>query len=82
MREALEALPWVRKATVDYQKKQATLTVEKGRYNLQEAVDALKKAGFGGPARELTKANEAVGQSFPQVSFHLTGMKKAKSGAT
>ena len=82
MREALETLPWVRKATVDYPKKQATLTVDIGRYNRKEAIGALKKAGFGGPALEATKANEAVGQSFPQVSFHLTGMKKAKSGAT
>ena len=82
MREALEALPWVRKVTVDYGKKQATLTVEEGRYDPQEAIAALKKSGFGGKAADTSESHKDARESFPEVSFHVIGLKKARSGAT
>ena len=82
MREALGSLPWVRKATVDYGKKQATLTVEEGRYDPREAFAALKKAGFGGEALETSEGHKDARESFPEVSFHVIGLKKARSGAT
>ncbi len=80
MQKALESLPWVRKATVDYEKKQATLTVDMGRYQAEEAFAALKEAGFGGKALEKKPAADFA--KFPSVSFHVGGMMKAKSGAT
>ena len=52
MQQALESLPWVRKATVDFKKKQATLTVEEDRYNPKAVFAALKKAGFFGKPLE------------------------------
>ncbi|MEX2121657.1 MAG: heavy-metal-associated domain-containing protein [Pirellulales bacterium] len=48
MREALESLPWVRKAEVDLSKEQAVVTVVSDQYDEQALLDALKKAGYGG----------------------------------
>ena len=80
MQKALETLPWVRKATVDFKKKQATLVVERGKYKAKEALVALKKAGFGGKEVEKQPAADVAG--FPSVSFRVGRMLKTKSGAT
>ena len=68
--------------TVDSGKKQATLTVEKGRGDPQEAIAALKKVGFGGKAADISESHDDARESFPEVSFHVIGLKKARSGAT
>jgi hypothetical protein len=80
VQKALESLPWVRKATVDYDKKQATLIVENGKYNAEEAFATLKLADFGAEAPERKQATDFA--EFPSISFHVVGMMKAKSGAT
>ena len=46
--EALATLPWVKKVQVDFDRKQATLTVEIGRFDESAIIRALEKAGFGG----------------------------------
>ena len=83
MRRALESLPWVRKATVDFQKKQATITAVSSRYDEAALLKALKGAGFRGtvvkPDGGEPELKPAVGT---QVAFHVTGMQKTKSGAT
>ncbi len=83
MRRALESLPWVRKATVDYRKKQASITAVSSRYDEAALVKALKDAGFGGT---VVKPKDGQSKQKPtadtQIAFHVTGMKKTKSGAT
>lgn len=83
MRRALESLPWVRKATIDYEQKQATITAVSKRYDEAALIKALKDAGFGGkvvkPKGGEPKQKPATGT---QVAFHVTGMMKTKSGAT
>ncbi len=83
MRRALESLPWVRKATVSYEKKQASITAAASRYDEAALVKALGDAGFGGT---VAKSDEGEPQARPpagsQVAFHVTGMRKARSGAT
>ena len=83
MRRALESLPWVRKATVDFQKKQASITAVSSRYDETALLKALKGAGFGG---KVVKPKDGEPEQKPtsgtQVAFHVTGMMKTKSGAT
>ena len=78
MEKALQSLPWVRKATVDFKKQQVTLVVEKGKYKEAEAFAALKNAGFDGKPSESPES----ASTFPQTSFRVGGMKKTKSGVT
>ena len=69
MREALEALPWVRRAEVDYPRKQASVIVEKDRLDPPALEAALEKAGFGGsvmdekeaPAKKETSSADTPG---------------------
>ena len=83
MRNALEALPWVRKAAVDYAAQSATVTVERKLYVPQELIESLQKAGFGGKIQEEKKqAKKKAVTAQPRVTFHVIGMKKTKSGAT
>ena len=42
------SLPWVRQAQVDFDKKQAVVTVEVEKYDEQALLKALEEAGFGG----------------------------------
>lgn len=83
MRRALESLPWVRKATVNYEKKQASVTALADRIDEAALVKALRDAGFGGtvpkPDEGKPKARQPEGSL---VAVHVTGMKKTKSGAT
>ena len=88
MRKALDSLPWAEKTTVDYPSKQATVTVESKSYDEKALLKALKDAGFGGTVVAADK--EKKGDDEPaakpvegaRVAFHVTGMKKTKSGAT
>lgn len=83
MRKALESLPWVRKAEIRYDKKQATVTVEAEHYKPEALVKVLVAAGFGGKVAVPTE--DAKKAKFPpglRVTFHVMGMKKTKSGAT
>ena len=87
MRRALESLPWARKATVDYASKQATVTVESKSYDEKALLKALEDAGFGGSVASGgdKKGDEEPAAKPPEgarVAFHVTGMKKTKSGAT
>jgi hypothetical protein len=89
VRKALESLPCVRKATVDYVNKQATATVVSGSYDEKALLEALNEAGFGGSVT-ATDSNTKAGEDEPaasppegaRVAFHVRGMKKTKSGAT
>ncbi|TDJ68339.1 MAG: copper chaperone [Planctomycetota bacterium] len=82
MREALESLPWARKAEIDFETKQATVTVESKLYEAEALIKALKEAGYGGKVVD-TGGNEKPAAAAPsRVTFHVTGMKKTKSGAT
>ncbi len=76
-------MPWVRKATVNFQKKQATITAVSSQYDEKALVKALKDAGFGGTVVK-PKDGEPIQKSAAgtQVAFHVTGMQKTKSGAT
>lgn len=80
VRNALQALPWVRKAEIDYDKKLARVTVETKSYQPSALVAALKAAGFGG--KPIVKDKAKAGLAGPRVTFHVKGMKKTKSGAT
>ncbi len=88
MRKALESLPWVRKATIDFANKQATATVVSKSYDEKMLLKALKDAGFGGSVEtssEKTARDEepvAKTQEGARVAFRVSGMKKTKSGAT
>lgn len=42
------SLPWVREAKVDFDKKQAVVTVEVEKYDEAALLKALKEARFGG----------------------------------
>ena len=83
MRKALESLPWVRKAEIHFDEKQAIVTVVSEHYKLDALVEALGAAGFGGqlaaPSEDKKKAKPPAGL---RVTFHVIGMKKTKSGAT
>ncbi len=46
MRKALESLPWVRKAEIHFDKKQAVVTVGSKHYKPEALVKALEAAGF------------------------------------
>ena len=88
MQEALESLLWVRKAEIHFDERQALVTVEAARYVAADLVAALEKAGFGGKVvsdagdeqRGERKKQAAV--ALERIAFHVTGMKKTKSGAT
>ena len=83
MRKALESLPWVRKAEIHFNKKQAVVTVDSKHYEPEALVKALEAARFGGklaaPSEDTKKAKSPAGL---RVTFHVVGMKKTKSGAT
>lgn len=80
MRDALEALPWVRKAEVIFGEKLARVTVEKKRFKPKALIQALEGAGFGGKLVEKPKSKARSTDSL--VTFNVIGMKKTKSGAT
>ena len=81
MQKALQALPCVRKAEVDFENKLARVTVDKKSYKPQALVDAVKGAGFGAKLIGKSDSDKAV-KTDPLVTFHVIGMKKTKSGAT
>jgi copper chaperone CopZ len=92
VRRALESLPWVRKASVDFEHKQATATVVSEDYDEASLLKALKDAGYGGkvvkpvvkPAVKPAKKDKPMAKA-PKgelVAFRVSGMKKTKSGAT
>ncbi len=56
MQSALAALPGVRHVQIDFEKKQALVTVAKA-LDSQEFVDALEEAGFGGSVESVRDAN-------------------------
>lgn len=78
MREALEALPWVRKAEISFLKKQAIVVVESGEYNPSKLIEAIKSSGFEGKIVGV----ESNANKRQIVALIVRGMKKAKSGAT
>ena len=81
MRRALESLPWARNATVDFAKKQASVTVDVEEFEPEALIAALEGAGFGGAlVDEEDTPNEAV--ALARVTFQVSGMMKTKSGAT
>ena len=73
MRQALEALPWVRRVEVDFERKQATVTAVKDKLDTAALEAALEKAGFGGkvvprdepPERKRSSAGKKGGTSEP-----------------
>jgi len=79
VQRALETLPWVRKATVDFSKKQVTVIVESKSFDAAALVNALQKAEFGG---EILGADKKPGPTLPSVTLQVIGMKKTASGAT
>ncbi len=81
VQQALQALPWVRKAEIDFDNKLARVTVEKKSFEPQALVDAVTGAGFGAKLIEKNGSDKAV-KVDPLVTFHVIGMKKTKSGAT
>ena len=52
MRKALEALPWVRSAKVDFASRSVAVVVEKEKLKTDELIAALKGAGFGGALKK------------------------------
>ena len=48
MRKALTTLPWVRHVQIDYDRKQAIVTVLADKYDGDALVKALEKGGFAG----------------------------------
>ena len=87
MREALDSLPWARNAEIQFEKQQATVTVDTEEYEPEALIQALEAAGFGGKPALDDEAPEADQEELGtpedvQVSFRVMGMKKAKSGAT
>ena len=77
-------MPWVRKVSIDFVKKQATLTVVSKSYDEEALLQALRDAGFGGsvaqvPSKDKESAKVSGGA---QVAFRVSGMLKTKSGAT
>ena len=48
MQKALESVPGVRQAKYDYDAKEATILVEKGKLDSEAIAQSLKDAGFGG----------------------------------
>jgi copper chaperone CopZ len=80
VRDALQALPWVRKAEIDFDNKLARVTVVTKSYDADALVAALKAVGFGG--KPTTKVENKADKTGPLVTFHVKGMKKTKSGAT
>lgn len=83
MLKALKSLPWVRKASVDYGKKQATVTVLSQRYDEAALLKTLVDAGFRGSVAEAPDDEQK--QAAPageRVAFQVSGMKKTRSGAT
>jgi copper chaperone CopZ len=55
VRKALEALPWVRKVEVNFDKKQALVTADTKKYDEADLLKALEKAGFGGKVEKPDK---------------------------
>jgi copper chaperone CopZ len=51
VRTALESVPGVRKAEVDFAKKEATVTVEKKALNTAAMIQALEKIGYQGSVK-------------------------------
>ena len=83
MLKVLESLPWVRKAEIDFEKKQATVIVETKLFKPEELTRVLVDAGFGGTvAKDIAKVEKAKTPPGLRVTFRVSGMKKAKSGAT
>jgi len=85
VRTALESLPWVRKAIVDYAKKQASVTVLSNGFDPLALEKVLTDAGFGGAVAKPNvekKKKKTQPPTGSRVAFHVTGMKKTKSGAT
>ena len=86
MRQALESLPWARKAEINFEKKQATVTVDSKLYEPESLIKALEDAGFGGKVVEAgdkkKKEKAAAAPAAPRVTFQVSGMKKTRSGAT
>jgi hypothetical protein len=48
VREALASLPWVRQVKVDFNRKQAVVTVVADQYDQKALLEALEKEGYGG----------------------------------
>jgi copper chaperone CopZ len=46
VKSALESVPGVRKVEVEFEKKEATVTVDREKYRPDALVDALAKAGY------------------------------------
>ena len=85
MLKALESLPWVRSATVDFKNKQATATVVAKRYDEKQLLAALKDAGFESSVAKAAKDGEKTAPATVEgakVAFRVRGLKKTKSGAT
>lgn len=51
VRTALESVPGVRKAEVDFAKKEASITVDKQSYDPAALIAALQKAGYDGSVK-------------------------------
>ena len=83
MRAALESLPWVRKASVNYEHRIASVTALSDAYVEKELTQVLEKAGFGGSVSKLAtpkqESDKPIGE---RVAFRVDGMQKTKSGAT
>lgn len=85
MLKALESLPWVRSATVDFKNKQATATVVAKGYDEKLLLAALKDAGFESSVAKAAKDSEKTASATVEgakVAFRVSGLKKTKSGAT
>ncbi|MBL4770210.1 MAG: thioredoxin family protein [Planctomycetes bacterium] len=84
MRRALESLPWASKASVDFRKKRATVTVVSNSYDEKAMLSALKSAGFGGSvvAKKTKPKPKVKTPPMARVAFHVTGLKKDKAGST
>jgi copper chaperone CopZ len=48
VRKALTSLPWVRQVQVNFDAKQAIVTVEATKYDEKAILKVLEKAGYGG----------------------------------
>lgn len=51
VRNALESVPGVRKAEVDFTKKEAVVTADKAALHTDAMIKALEQAGYGGTVK-------------------------------
>ena len=77
VRAALEPLPGVKGVQIDFERKEASVSLEEGKITGAQVLQALEKAGFPG-SRQLTQNTSQNAPTPANVSIRVAGMVKAQ----